>query len=70
MENILVTAEGGLTGAGYAVCILAGIILFLIGVIFAGKNSERKKISTRQVVIISIPAVSKALGQVKKTALQ
>ena len=34
MENILVTAEGGLTGAGYAVCIIAGIILFLIGVIF------------------------------------
>ena len=28
MFNFMVNAEGGLTAAGYAVCILAGIVLF------------------------------------------
>lgn len=54
MFQFLVTAEGGLTTAGYAVCMTAGIVLFLTAIIFAGKNSERKKISTKQLVFCGI----------------
>ena len=61
MENLLVTAEGGLTGAGYVVCIIAGILLFCAGAAFAGKHSERKKITTRQLVFC---AMALALGYV------
>ena len=31
MFQFLVNAEGGLTGAGYAVCIVAGVLLSLQG---------------------------------------
>ena len=61
MGNLLVTAEGGLTGAGYAACIIAGILLFCVGAAFAGKHSERKKITTRQLVFC---AMALALGYV------
>ncbi len=39
MFSFLVNAEGGLTAAGYAVCVAAGIALFALAIYFAGKNS-------------------------------
>ena len=48
MFRFLVNAEGGLTSAGYAVCIAAGILLFMIAIIFAGKGSEKKKMTAKQ----------------------
>ena len=43
MFQFLVNAEGGLTAAGYVLCIAAGIILFAAALIFAGRISEKKK---------------------------
>lgn len=54
MFQFLVNAEGCLTTAGYAVCIVAGIILFLLALIFAGKNSENHKVSTKQLVFCAM----------------
>ena len=42
MFSLMVTSEGGLTTAGYAIAIIAGIVLFLAAIYFAGKNSEKK----------------------------
>ena len=50
MFQFLVNAEGGLTTAGYAVCAIAGILLFVAAIIFAGKNSKEEKMTTRQLV--------------------
>lgn len=48
--SFLVTAEGGLTTAGYAVSILVGVLGFLSAIYFAGKHSEKKKMTTKQLV--------------------
>lgn len=50
MSGIFVNAEGGLTAAGYALTIAAGIILFLAASYFAGKHSAKKRMSTKQLV--------------------
>ena len=50
MSGIFVNAEGGLTAAGYALTIIAGIILFLAASYFAGKHSAKKRMSTKQLV--------------------
>ena len=50
MYGIFVNAEGGLTAAGYALTIVAGIILFLAASYFAGKHSAKKRMSTKQLV--------------------
>ncbi len=50
MFSFLVTAEGSLTTAGYLVCVGAGIALFLLAIFFAGKSSEKNKMSTKQLV--------------------
>ena len=50
MSNFLVTADGGLTTTGYAVSIIVGILLFIAALYFAGKQSEKHKITTRQLV--------------------
>ena len=50
MSELLVNAEGGLTVAGYAVTIIAGIILFLAAAFFAAKASSKKRMSTKQLV--------------------
>ncbi len=50
MREFLVTAEGGLTAAGYVLCILAGIILLILAVYLAGRNTERQRMGTRQLV--------------------
>lgn len=49
MFNLLVNAEGGLTTAGYAVSAGAGILMFIVAVVLAGKRSDRK-LSTKQLV--------------------
>ena len=54
MFQFLVNAEGGLTAAGYVLCIAAGIILFAAALIFAGKISEKKKMGTRQLVFCAM----------------
>lgn len=48
MLNFMVNAEGGLTTAGYAICIVLGIVVFGIALFFAGKNSEKNKMSAEQ----------------------
>ena len=48
MFQLLVNAEGGLTAAGYGVCIAAGVLLFLAAAIVAGKNSEKDRMTTSQ----------------------
>lgn len=54
MFDLLVNAEGGLTTAGYVVCAIAGIALFVLAILFAGKNSEKKKMGTRQLVFCAM----------------
>ena len=48
MLNFMVNAEGGLTTAGYAICIVLGIVVFGIALFFASKNSEKNKMSAKQ----------------------
>jgi thiamine transporter len=50
MFDLMVNADGGLTTAGYAICVIAGILLFVLAIVAAGKNSEKKKMSTKQLV--------------------
>ena len=54
MFDLLVNAEGGLTTAGYVVCAIAGIALFVLAILFAGRNSEKKKMGTRQLVFCTM----------------
>ena len=54
MSELLVNAEGGLTTAGYAVTIFAGVILFLAAVYFAAKTSSKKRMSTKQLVFCAV----------------
>ena len=54
MFQFLVNAEGGLTTAGYVLCVAAGIILFVVALIFAGMISEKKKMGTRQLVFCAM----------------
>ena len=54
MFNFMVTGDGGLTTAGYAIAIIAGIVLFLAAIYFAGKHSEKHKLTTRQLVFCAV----------------
>ena len=54
MFDFLVNAEGGLTAAGYGVCIAAGIVLFIAALIFAGRVSEKKRMGTKQLVFCAM----------------
>ena len=54
MFGFMVTADGGLTTAGYVITIIAGIILFFLAIYFAGKNSDKKKLTTRQLVFCAV----------------
>lgn len=54
MFTFMVNAEGGLTTAGYAVCIVVGIVFFVLALVFAGKNTEKSKMSTRQLVFCAM----------------
>ena len=42
MFDFMVTADGGLTTAGYVITTIAGIVLFFLAIYLAGKNSDRK----------------------------
>lgn len=39
---------------GYVVCAIAGIALFVLAILFAGRNSEKKKMGTRQLVFCAM----------------
>ena len=54
MFQFLVNAEGGLTTAGYILCVAADIILFVIALIFTSRISEKKKMGTRQLVFCAM----------------
>ena len=54
MFQFLVNADGGLTTTGYAVCIIAGIALFILALMFAGKRSDKHKMSTKQLVFCAM----------------
>jgi thiamine transporter len=54
MFDFLVNAEGGLTTAGYAVSVIAGIALLALGSFLAGKNTKRKKMTTKQLVFCAM----------------
>ena len=54
MFSFMVTSEGGLTTAGYVITVIAGIILFLAAIWFAGKHSEKQKMTTRQLVFCAV----------------
>ena len=54
MFNFMVTSDGGLTTAGYAIAIIAGIVLSLAAIYFAGKHSEKQKLTTRQLVFCAV----------------
>ena len=54
MFDILVNTEGGLTTAGYALCVVVGIVLFVVASVFAGKSSGKKKMTTRQLVFCAM----------------
>ena len=54
MFDFLVNAEGGLTTAGYAVCIVIGAALFIAALIFAGRVSDKKRMGTKQLVFCAM----------------
>lgn len=54
MFDILVNTEGGLTTAGYVLCVAVGIVLFVAALVFAGKSSEKMKMTTRQLVFCAM----------------
>lgn len=54
MADLLVNAEGGLTAAGYGLCIVVGILVFIAAVFFAGRQSEKKKMGTKQLVFCAM----------------
>ncbi len=54
MFNLLVNAKGGLTTAGYAVCVIAGIVLFVAALVFAGRNSKKRQLSTKQLAFCAM----------------
>ena len=54
MFGFMVNADGGLTTAGYVITVIVGIILFFLAIYFAGKNSDKKKLTTRQLVFCAV----------------
>ena len=54
MFQFLVNAEGGLTTAGYVISVAAGLLLFVLALVFAGKSSARQKMSVKQLVFCAM----------------
>ncbi len=50
MREFFVTAEGGLTTAGYVLCVVVGVILLIVAVYLAGRQAGQKRMGTRQLV--------------------
>lgn len=49
----IVTPDGGLTTLGYALCVLAAVLLFLAAS-FITRDSSGKKMSTKQLVYCGV----------------
>ena len=60
MFDFMVTADGGLTTAGYVITIIAGIVMFFLAIYLAGKNSDRKKLTARQLVFCAMAVALRA----------
>lgn len=60
MFSFLVTADGGLTGAGYGVTIAAGIIFLLLAGFLAGKGAARGKGMSARELVFCAAAVAMA----------
>ena len=59
MFDLLVNADGGLTTAGYAVTILAGIAVFAAAVFFSGRGNEKKQMPVKHLVFCAMaPALA------------
>ena len=54
MFDLLVNADGGLTTAGYAVTILAGIAVFAAAVFFSGRGNEKKQMPVKHLVFCAM----------------
>ena len=54
MFNFLVTAEGGLTTAGYAVSVIAVLILIILVAVLLQKNTSTLKFTTQQLVTCAV----------------
>lgn len=48
MFDFMINTEGGLTTAGYVVCIIGIIVLFLAGAFLTGKKAGKKSVSAKQ----------------------
>lgn len=59
MFQLLVTADGGLTTAGYVSTVILAVLVLILAVVLAGKSSKAKKLSTKQLVFC---AMALALG--------
>ena len=54
MFNFLVTAEGGLTTAGYVVAVIAVLILIILIAVLLQKNTSALKFTTQQLVTCAV----------------
>ena len=54
MMDFLVTADGGLTTAGYVTCIAAMVILVVIAAVLFHKKSSSGKLTTQQLVTCAV----------------
>ena len=54
MFDFMVNAEGGLTTAGYVVCVIVGLAVLALASYFAGKSSGKKKMGTKQLVFCAM----------------
>lgn len=54
MYNMLVTADGGLTTAGYAISLIAVLLLAVLVVFLCRKNSSTTKMTTQQLVTCAV----------------
>ena len=54
MVNFLVTAEGGLTTAGYVVSVIAVLILVILVAALLQKNTSALKLTTQQLVTCAV----------------
>ncbi len=54
MREFFVTAEGGLTTAGYVVCVVLGIALVVAAAFLANRKAGQKRMGTRQLVFCAM----------------
>lgn len=59
MFDLLVNGEGGLTTAGYILSIVLAVLVFLLAAFLAGKHTEKKRVSAKQ---LAFCAMALALG--------